>query len=197
MPLKKNIIRLNDLNSSFVEEFVQSGKEFFGEELLRSVESCIQCGCCAGSCPVSEEMDYTPRQIVRMIQLGFKEEVLTSNTMWICASCFSCSVRCPRGIRPAELMEALKPLAIAMGTKFKHAIFDEVFSDVVRKKGRASEYLLLSRYSLSDPGMVLKQIPFGISLIAKGKHSFFDQMDDNRELGAIFKLGKKEAEINK
>lgn len=190
MPIAKNVIRINDLNSNFIKELVESGKKVFGEDILRSIESCIQCGCCTGSCPVSHEMDYTPRQLVRMIQLGLKQEVLNSNTIWICLTCFSCSVRCPRGIRPTELMEALKPLAVAQGVDNKNSKFDQVFSDVVRKKGRAAEYLLLSEYSLSDPGMLLKKVPFGLALISKGKHSFFDQMDDNRELDAIFKLGK-------
>ncbi|HEY9246859.1 MAG TPA: 4Fe-4S dicluster domain-containing protein, partial [Candidatus Methanoperedens sp.] len=144
MTIIKNFFRLNDLDSNFLEDLVESGKRIFGEDVLRSIESCIQCGCCSGSCPVSHEMDYTPRQLVRMIQLGLKQEVLNSNTIWICLSCFSCTVRCPRGIHIAELMEALKPLAIEYGVSNKYARFDQVFSDVIRKKGRSSEYLLLS-----------------------------------------------------
>lgn len=189
--MAKDIVRINDLTNRFIEEIVDSGKEIFGKDTLKTVESCIQCGCCAGSCPVSQEMDYTPRQLMRMIQLGFKKEVLNSNTIWICTTCYSCSVRCPRGICVTDLMEALKPLAIEAGVINKNARFDKVFSDVVRKKGRSTEYLLLSEYSLSDPGLVIKQATFGLSLIAKGKHSFFDQMDDNQELEAIFELGKK------
>lgn len=156
------------------------------------IPTCMQCGICAGSCPVSHEMDYTPRQLVRMIQLGLKQEVLNSNTIWICTTCFSCSVRCPRGIRPTELMETLKPIAIAEGIKNKNATFERVFSDVVKKNGRASEFLLISKYSLSDPGMI-KQAAFGMSLIAKGKMPLYvDKMNDKRELNSIFKLeGKK------
>ncbi len=152
---------------------------------------CIQCGICAGSCPVSHEMEHTPRQLVRMIQLGLKQEVLNSNTIWLCTTCFSCSVRCPRGIRPAELMETLKPIAIAEGIKNKHVMFDQVFSDMVKKKGRASELLLISKYSLSDIGMI-KQVAFGLSLIAKGKLPLsIDKMEDTSELKAIFKHEEK------
>lgn len=155
------------------------------------IPTCMQCGICAGSCPVSHEMDYTPRQLVRMIHLGLKKEVLNSNTIWICTSCFSCSVRCPRGIRPTELMETLKPLAVGEGVKNKNARFDSVFSDVIKKNGRASEFLLISKYSLLDPGMI-KQAPFGLSLIAKGKLPLsIDKMKDKRELKSIFKLGEK------
>jgi len=161
------------------------------------IPTCMQCGICAGSCPVSHEMDYTPRELVRMIQLGMKQEVLNSNTIWICTTCFSCSVRCPRGIRPTELMEALRPVAIAEGVKNKNARFDGVFSDVVKKNGRASEFLLISKYSIGEPEMI-KQLPFGLSLIAKGKLPLsIDKMEDSRELKAIFKMGEKKQESEK
>jgi len=152
------------------------------------IPTCMQCGICAGSCPVSHEMDHTPRQLVRMIQLGLKQEVLNSNTIWICTTCFSCSVRCPRGIHPTELMETLKSMAIAEGLENKNARFDRVFSEVVKKNGRASEFLLISKYSISEPGMI-KQAPFGLSLISKGKLPLsIDKMDDARELKAIFNI---------
>ncbi len=161
-----------------------------GEKLL----TCMQCGICAGSCPVSHEMDYTPRELVRMIQLGLKKEVLNCNTIWICTTCFSCSVRCPRGIFPTELMETLKPIAVKEGIKNRNAKFDNVFADVVKKNGRASEFLLISKYSVSEPGMI-KQAPFGLALMSKGKLPLsIDKMDDARELEAIFKLEEKSEE---
>ncbi len=161
-----------------------------GEKIL----TCMQCGVCAGSCPVSHEMDYTPRELVRMVQLGLKDDVLNSNTIWLCTTCFSCSVRCPRGIRPTELMETLRPIAIAEGVRNKNIKFDQVFSDVVKKKGRASEFLLLSKYSLSEPGMI-KQAPFGLSLLLKGKLPLaVNKMEDASEIKAIFGERKQESE---
>ncbi|MDD5614864.1 MAG: 4Fe-4S dicluster domain-containing protein [Candidatus Methanoperedens sp.] len=157
----------------------------------KNIPTCMQCGVCAGSCPVSHEMDYTPRQIVRMIQLGLKKEVLNSNTIWICTTCFSCSVRCPRGIYPTELMETLKPIAMKEGIKNRNTKFDKIFADVVKKNGRASEFLLISKYSISEPGMI-KQVPFGLELMSKGKLPLsIDKMDDLRELDSIFGLGEK------
>jgi len=179
----------------------ESRDSAFRDFILKSpgcekIPTCMQCGICAGSCPVSHEMDYTPRQLVRMIQLGLKQEVLNSNTIWICTSCFSCSVRCPRGIRPTELMETLKPIAIAAGIKNKNAKFDMIFSDVVRKNGRASEFLLISKYGLSEPG-VIKQAPFGLSLMFKGKLPLASyKMEDTHELKAIFKLDKTSEDVN-
>jgi heterodisulfide reductase subunit C len=157
----------------------------------KNIPTCMQCGICTGSCPVSHEMDYTPRQLVRMIQLGLKKEVLNSNTIWICTACFSCSVRCPRGIYPTELMETLKPIAIKEGIKNRNAKFDNIFADVIKNNGRASEFLLISKYSISEPGMI-KQVPFGLELMSKGKLPLsIDKMDDTHELEALFKLGQK------
>jgi len=165
-----------------------------GENIL----TCMQCGICAGSCPVSHEMDYTPREMVRMIQLGLRSEVLNSNTIWICTTCFSCSVRCPRGIRPTELMETLKPMAISEGISNDNARFDNVFSEVVRKTGRASEFLLISKFSISTLERIkksMRQIPFGLALVKKGKLPLsVDKMDDAGELEAIFRLGEKKQE---
>jgi len=161
------------------------------------IPTCMQCGICTGSCPVSHEMDHTPRQLVRMVQLGLKKEVLSSNSIWICTTCFSCSVRCPRGIHPTELMETLKPLAIAEGIENKDSKFDNVFSGVVKKNGRASEFLLISKYGLMEPG-IIKQLPFGISLFRKGKLPLSSyNMEDTRELDAIFKLGENFGEKEK
>jgi len=158
----------------------------------KKIPTCIQCGICAGSCPVSHEMDYTPRELVRMVQLGLKKEILNSNTIWICTTCFSCSVRCPREIRPTELMEILKPIAVAEGIKNKNSKFDRIFSDVVKKTGRASEFLLISKYSLEEPGMI-KQAPFGLSLIFKGKLPLLpDKMEGTDELKAIFEIKASE-----
>lgn len=184
MPIPK-FVSINDL---------EGGRENFGEDLLHSVDACIQCGVCAGSCPVSHVMDYTPRQLVHMIQLGFKQEVLNSNTIWLCTACFSCSVRCPRGIHPTELMKKLKSISIAEGIKNKNTLFERVFSDVIKKNGRASEFLLISKYTLLELGMI-KHFRFGLDLIKKGKLPLFtDKIEDTSEIKAIFKLGEQKKE---
>jgi len=179
--------------------FTESRDHDLREQVLKTpvgekIRTCMQCGICSGSCPVSHEMDYSPRELVRMVQLGLKKEVLSSNTIWICTTCFSCSVRCPRGIHPTELMETLKPIAIAEGIKNRNVKFDNVFSDVIKTNGRASEFLLISKYSLTEPGMI-KQLPFGLSMLAKGKLPLsIDRMENTKELEAIFKLGDRSRE---
>jgi heterodisulfide reductase subunit C len=83
--------------------FVQQVEEISGQELL----DCNQCGRCGAGCPVVATMDILPSQVVRMAQLGM-EEVLESNTIWICASCLTCVTRCPKGVDLPRLMEALR-----------------------------------------------------------------------------------------
>ena len=77
--------------------------------------TCIQCGTCSATCPVSHFMDFTPRRIIAMVRAGFKEEVLRSFTIWLCSSCYSCTADCPREIKITDVMYALKQLAIKEG----------------------------------------------------------------------------------
>jgi heterodisulfide reductase subunit C len=80
------------------------------EELSGEVVTlCEQCGICTTSCPMSDEMDYTPAGVMRAVQIGDRG-VVESEAIWICASCFTCTVRCPRGIDLAKVMEALRQL---------------------------------------------------------------------------------------
>ena len=77
--------------------------------------SCMQCGTCSSSCPTAQAMDFTPRQLWQMMRLGMEEQVLNSQTFWLCTVCKSCQVRCPRGIPLSETMVALKEYAVRQG----------------------------------------------------------------------------------
>lgn len=93
--------------SSESDAFLAKVTELSGE----TVTLCDQCGTCSGSCPMIAEMDVTPSQLVRMVQLG-QSETLDSRTMWLCASCFACTVRCPRGIDLSKVAEALRQVTL-------------------------------------------------------------------------------------
>ncbi len=73
-------------------------REIYALEGGAQVRRCMQCGVCAVSCPSRLEMDYTPRRLFSLIRAGRKEEVLSASTTWVCTSCCTCRVRCPRGI---------------------------------------------------------------------------------------------------
>jgi len=85
-------------------------EEISGQNLL----ACNQCGKCSAGCPVVAVMDLLPSQVIRMAQLGM-EEVLESNTIWICASCLTCVTRCPKGVDLPRLMEALRQVSLRKG----------------------------------------------------------------------------------
>jgi heterodisulfide reductase subunit C len=90
--------------------FVRQVEEISGQDLL----ACNQCGKCSAGCPVAAAMELLPSQVIRMAQLGM-EEVLESNTVWICASCLTCVARCPKGVDLPRLMEALRQIALRKG----------------------------------------------------------------------------------
>jgi heterodisulfide reductase subunit C len=93
--------------SSENEEFLARICELSGQV----VTLCDQCGTCSGSCPMVGEMDITPSQMMRMVQLG-QSEVLKTKAMWLCASCFTCTVRCPRGLDLSRVAEALRQVLL-------------------------------------------------------------------------------------
>lgn len=77
---------------------------------------CFQCGTCTSDCPVAKFSDtYRPRQIIRMTQLGLKDRVLKSDTLWLCASCFTCTDRCPQDVEVASVIRVLRNLAAEQG----------------------------------------------------------------------------------
>lgn len=90
------------------DAFVAKVQELSGQNLL----ACYQCGKCSAGCPAISQMDILPNQIIRYAQLGLKDELLQSKSIWICASCFTCNARCPKGINIAEIIEALRQILL-------------------------------------------------------------------------------------
>lgn len=89
-------------------DFVKKVEEISGQSLL----SCNQCGKCSAGCPMCFAMDFLPNQIIRLAQLGLEGDIAKSKTIWICASCLTCSVRCPRGVDVGSVMEALRLITL-------------------------------------------------------------------------------------
>jgi heterodisulfide reductase subunit C2 len=134
--------------------------------------TCIQCGTCTASCPTAYAMDYTPRQLWRLIQVGLREEALSSRSFWLCTSCYSCTVRCPRGISLTETMGALKRLALAEGYNAENRIyrFYKTFLEIIRKRGRLHELEFMALYAgRADPLKLIAQAPMGLVFMRKGK----------------------------
>ena len=86
------------------------------EQVLRSsgvnVLKCMRCGKCSGTCPSYDEMEYHPHQFVYMVEKGDIETLMNSKSIYKCLTCFACVERCPRGVEPAKVVEAVRLAAV-------------------------------------------------------------------------------------
>jgi len=155
------------------EQFDPIFSQFVEKAAGTDIYACYQCGMCSGGCPVSFMMDYTPRQILRMGQLGMKDEVLSSTTIWLCASCNTCFTRCPREIDLPEVMATLKSQAIKEGfpSKIREGqIFYKTMVENMKKYGRVHETEVFMNFARkAGINKLVKQLPMGLTLFRKGK----------------------------
>jgi heterodisulfide reductase subunit C len=149
------------------------GRDIMGVTGCDQLPSCIQCGTCSGACPLSIYMDFSPRQVMALVRADFKREVLSSNTIWLCASCYACTVECPRQIRITDIIYALKQRAIKEGVyprKMPIPILAREFTRMVVSKGRITETLLVMRLFLkANWRAVLSSWRLGLGLIQTGR----------------------------
>jgi len=163
-----------DRTEAFIREIEEAGGT--------GIKLCYQCGTCTGDCPTAFAMDHTPRQIIRMVRFGMREEVLSSDTIWVCASCYNCTTRCPRGVRITEVMTALKRIAIREGIgaeTHRGPAFYRTFLEISKKYGRVFELEFMLKFMSSVPESLFKklsglpaQMPLGIAFLQKRKLAF-------------------------
>jgi heterodisulfide reductase subunit C len=146
-------------------EFIDEICSIPGGEAIRS---CIQCGMCTGSCPTANRWDYPPRKAIAMVRAGLRKELLSSNSMWFCASCYTCTVRCPRDIKPADIMHALEILAIRSGLSTRRSrtpVMYKCFVDSAKSNGRVYELgMMIKLFLKTNPFSALKLAPVGLGL---------------------------------
>ncbi|RLD04691.1 MAG: hypothetical protein DRI32_05240 [Chloroflexi bacterium] len=138
-----------------------------------SLNTCLQCGTCSGSCPAVEFMDQTPRRLIGMINADLKEDALATNTAWACASCYHCTVRCPAKIDIAGVMYAVKRYAMQHKTYSEDLVnptFYRAFKKTVDVNGRSYEPLLAPSYifNLGVKGFFL-EVQGATKLMLKGR----------------------------
>ena len=167
----------------------------FGRELMRvpgceNLESCIQCGTCSGVCPMSIYMDHTPRQVMELTRSDFKNEVLGSTTIWLCASCYACTTECPRQIRITDIMYELKQRAMQEGRypkRFPIPVLAQEFTRMVASHGRVTENILATRLFLKTNWKAAAGMwRLGLALIRTGRFAF--KLDSVRQRGDLVKL---------
>lgn len=113
------------------------------------IKRCIQCGTCTGSCPVSYTMDISPRQLVALFRAGEMEQIMKSRTIWICASCYACTTRCPAGIKITDTIYALKRTAMEKDlrtTAPQVQRLARLFTKILMRYGRLHEGSLIAEY---------------------------------------------------
>ncbi len=148
------------------------------------LEMCIQCGTCGGSCPSFADMDHTPRMLFALIRAGMRKEALSSNTPWLCVSCYHCVVRCPQDVHIADVMYTLKSMAIheKMYVESTAPDFSQTFVDMVEEYGRSFEFGLATRHYLKHfptrlPGMA----PMGFGMLSKKRMKMAPKRIQNME----------------
>ena len=147
--------------------FLEAVQQRSGEKVV----ACYQCRKCTNGCPLAFAMDLMPNQVMRAVQLGLEDEVLRSETIWICASCQTCTTRCPNDIHIAHLMDTLRQVSLESDIEVsepKIVKFHDAFLDSVRRHGRVYELGMIGRYKLKalDPFGGAK---VGAQMFKKGK----------------------------
>jgi quinone-modifying oxidoreductase, subunit QmoC len=166
MELKRTIKYESDRVKGF-------GREVMSVPGCEQLENCIQCGTCSGLCPLSIFMDQTPRQVMELTRSDFKNEVLQSTTIWLCASCYACTVECPKQIRITDIMYELKQRAIHEGfypKRFPIPVLAQEFYKMSHKRGRVTENFLATIMFLKTNILAaLGMWRLGLNLLRRGR----------------------------
>jgi heterodisulfide reductase subunit C len=159
------------------------------------LEMCIQCGTCGGSCPSADAMQHTPRMLFAMLRAGLRKEALSSNTFWMCVSCYHCVVRCPQNIHITDVMYALKGMAVEEGLYQNSTAPDlsQTFVDMVEEYGRSFELGLASWHYLKHFPLRLPSLtPMGFGMLIRKRMSIIPKrIKQMNQLKAILKRAKE------
>ena len=162
---------------------------------ISRLEMCIQCGTCGGSCPSASAMEHTPRMLFAMLRAGMRQEALSSNTFWMCVSCYHCAVRCPQEIHIADVMYTMKSMAIEVNLyeDSTAADFSQTFIGMVEGYGRSFEMGLASLHYIKHFALRLPSMaPMAIGMLSRKRMSLTpNRIKDLRQLKAILKRAKE------
>jgi heterodisulfide reductase subunit C len=168
----------------------------YREKLIKRVQAdvrdCYQCGNCSASCPAAFTFDYTPNQVMQMLQVGLVDEVLESRAVQLCVQCLTCTARCPRNIDIAGIFESLKIAATAQGREVPEyaETFNKAFMAAVARFGRLPEFYMMGMFYLGTmrPKMAMGDAGLAIPLVIKGKMKFIPRKSKGAdEVSRIYK----------
>lgn len=154
------------------------------------INLCWHCNCCSSGCPFAQAMDYLPNQVIRMVQLGMKSEVLTCSSIWICVGCHTCSVQCPMSIDMAAFMDALRQEALAQKAAPSEPDvfhFHQEVLNSIRRYGRTHKLEIMFRYKLQKQDW-LQDLDVGLKMLAKRKLDLMpSKVKDRKAVATMFK----------
>jgi heterodisulfide reductase subunit C len=160
-------------------------KEQSGTDLFR----CYQCRSCGNGCPFVQAMDYTPNQVLRLVQFGMRQEVLTCKTIWVCVGCHTCSSQCPMAIDIAAVMDTLRMMAVEEGMPIGKPNIIDFHEEVLRsleKFGRAHKLGIMLGYK-RQTGRWLRDLDVGLKMLAKRKLDLIpSRVGDVKEITELF-----------
>ena len=163
-------------------------------EVGSNVAACYQCAKCSAGCPVSEITDLLPHRVIRLAQLGQKQELLGSKHIWLCTGCGTCSERCPNQVDVALVMDRLKAQAMRTGATVEQveaARFHKIFLDSVERFGRAHEFGVLRR--LRGMGGMMKDMKLGLEMMRRGKIKISaSKVRDREEIREIYRRAEED-----
>ncbi len=179
-------IRLNKPDKAFTREVEHES----GQDLSR----CYQCGNCTAGCPMNPEYDFSVTRIMRLIQAGQKDSVLSSRAVWMCATCETCTQRCPNNIDVAQVMDVCRHMARREGRSvYKIKSFFDSFLSSIAWCGRAHEMGIMTAFMLRT-GRLWTDVELAPKVLPKGKMSILPHVVDGRkEVAAILKRFKEGA----
>jgi heterodisulfide reductase subunit C len=183
----KILLTPESVKSDFLKKIEETTKQ--------KVFDCYQCGKCSAGCPISFEMDHLPNAIIRMAQFGMEKEVLKSRSIWLCASCETCTTRCPREIDIAALMDGFRILAVQKGIRPRLRtvrLFNKLFLGIVKKYGRIFEGELIGKFNMFS-GKFFQDVLKAPILLKQGRLKIFPAISNRKAIRKIFK-GVKQKE---
>ena len=140
-----------------------------------NTQMCMQCHKCTSGCPVANEMTHPPSRIVRLVQLGRKDDVLCSPSIWLCTSCYTCATRCPAGVNPTLLMDSLRRISTIEGripSDLRSAHAAEALLRSIERTGRSHELSVVARFKWRTKTF-FEMFIMGIAMFFKGKLKLF------------------------
>jgi heterodisulfide reductase subunit C len=173
-----------EIYTSLLSEVVQRSGE--------KIQNCYQCQKCSAGCPVNFAMDLLPNQMFRHIQYDHRDKVLSSKTIWLCASCHTCSVRCPNSIDIAKVMDTLRSISVRSGTASGEkdiSLFHKFFLGLIKITGRTYEPGF-GLYKMKTGGLA-GMMGWSLKLFLKGKIGIIPTFNGGKELRKLFHEPRK------